>query len=77
MSGGGGGGGGANLPIMSVYITTFYSFARSLPSAWYTVMVIANFRVLGGGGGKLTVMAIANLVDELYFHRGALLQSAG
>ena len=27
------GGGGGNLPIVSVYITTFYSFARSLLSA--------------------------------------------
>ena len=35
-----------NLPIVSVYITTFYSFARSL----CTVMVIANLvRVLGEG----------------------------
>ena len=45
---------GANLSIVSVYITTFYSFARSLLSALYchTVMIIANLvKVLGGGGG--------------------------
>ena len=42
---------GANLRIVSVYITTFYSFARSLLSALYchTVMIIANLvKVLGG-----------------------------
>ena len=37
MSGGGGGGGGGGE--LSVYITTFYSFVRSLLS----LMVIANF----------------------------------
>ena len=40
-----------NLPTVSVYITTFYSFVRSLLS----LMVIANLvRVLGGPPPPLT-----------------------
>ena len=45
--------GGGDLPIVSVYIATFYSFARLILSALYrhggemTVMVI----IWGGGGG--------------------------
>ena len=46
--GGGGGGGGANLPIVSGFNTTFYSFARSLISLC-TAMVMAN----GEGGLEL------------------------
>ena len=38
---------GGDLPIVSVYIATFYSFARLLLSA---VMVTANLVEVGGGG---------------------------
>ena len=37
--GGGGGGGGGGLFIVSVYITTFYSFARSLLSAVHCMTI--------------------------------------
>ena len=53
-----GGGGGGNLPFVSVYVTAFYSIARLLLSALYTVMVIANLVRVMGGELELTVMVI-------------------
>ena len=62
MSGGGGGGG--NLPIVSVYIATFYSFARSLLSA---VSQLSHGHSKfgsgpggGGGGGAITHLVTPN-----------------
>ena len=54
---------GANLPFVSVYINTSYSFARS---ALYYHGYKNLVQILGGGGGRiimvLSVMVIAKLI---------------
>ena len=45
------GGGGGNFPIVSVYITTFYSFARSPLSDLVLSWLYSKFGPGPGGGG--------------------------
>ena len=65
MSGGGGGGGGGggviNLPTVSVYITTFYSFASSLLLRHGYSNMFRSMEGGGGGGG-------GGVELELYCH---------
>ena len=44
-------GGGVNLPIVPVYTTTFFSFARLLSALVILVQVLGG----GGGGGMITL----------------------
>ena len=69
--------GRVNLPIVSVYITTFFpicfvycdSYNKKIWfRSWVVVVVVGGGGGGGGGGGEIAMMFVANLVRSWALH---------